>query len=570
MHKYYKSLQTYFRHICDGIWNCPNGDDEIKCERYKCKGLLKCSSHVSVSVAEICNGFKDCSAGEDEYLCDLPGQCPKTCQCLMYAIMCSKTSLLEMLNILKHNYITIKVTNTMFFVDEHANLAVKNTSISFAWTHSDLTSICFLLKGSLPLLFITDFSRNEIKELRNYCFSSCLKLQIIILQMNLISNIKSRAFENLTKLLTLNLASNKLTKLAANPFKRLQVGILNLSFNDIIYTGGDISSFHLRMLVTTNPGICCVLKHHQTICGLSIYSTIRCERIFASKMQTVVAGFVTLLIVSLNGVSLFIQCRKSFKRSSFTLSIVCLNLNNMLYGIFLTTLLQKHLYSGSFFENVKDQWVNSHLCKILAVTSIFFIFFSIFILNLVNICRFISVKYPLNMSVKSVSVILRYICLGICIIMCITAVTIHPSIFDHRGYELSPWCMIFGSPTHKPITSFLVVSQISTFILTVVLYTFITNKILKRNQNKSKHKQNNSFIVHTILLVAQATLSLLLSSGIFILYLMRSDFSSHFLIWNVVFVLPFSCVISPVIYSLAPILRADRKVIQRTKFKIMK
>ena len=83
---------SHFRHICDGTWQCPDGDDETKCHKYNCTGLFHCvlgSKSVCLHPSEICNGINDCQSGEDEFLCELPAKCPISCQCLLYGIKCA-------------------------------------------------------------------------------------------------------------------------------------------------------------------------------------------------------------------------------------------------------------------------------------------------------------------------------------------------------------------------------------------------------------------------------------------------------------------------------------------------
>ena len=71
--KQYKCPNSYcipVRKVCDGITDCPIGDDELHCNAYKCPGHLKCFG-VSYCVPphEICDGISHCPLQEDEKHC---------------------------------------------------------------------------------------------------------------------------------------------------------------------------------------------------------------------------------------------------------------------------------------------------------------------------------------------------------------------------------------------------------------------------------------------------------------------------------------------------------------------
>ena len=49
---------------CDGVRDCPGGEDEAEC---RCvEGDFQCSDLSCVLVSAVCDGVKDCPEGEDE------------------------------------------------------------------------------------------------------------------------------------------------------------------------------------------------------------------------------------------------------------------------------------------------------------------------------------------------------------------------------------------------------------------------------------------------------------------------------------------------------------------------
>ncbi len=78
-HQHFKCLGYYcipWNYVCNGIQDCPFGDDERGCFQQNCTMLFKCKgSNVCLHYNEVCNNITDCHEGDDEIFCDLP-RCP--------------------------------------------------------------------------------------------------------------------------------------------------------------------------------------------------------------------------------------------------------------------------------------------------------------------------------------------------------------------------------------------------------------------------------------------------------------------------------------------------------------
>ena len=87
------------RKICDGIIDCPVGDDERNCSSMKCSNVsdgtcmeFSCPGHLQCSGVmfcvpphEICDDISHCPRQDDEKYCQ---PCPEDCQCKGTAIFC--------------------------------------------------------------------------------------------------------------------------------------------------------------------------------------------------------------------------------------------------------------------------------------------------------------------------------------------------------------------------------------------------------------------------------------------------------------------------------------------------
>ena len=90
MYKCFESYCIPYHYICDGVADCPSGDDEDNCILLSCPGMLKCKlEKICIRSNEQCDGYAHCSlSGDDELHCDLP-PCPNSCSCFRLALMCS-------------------------------------------------------------------------------------------------------------------------------------------------------------------------------------------------------------------------------------------------------------------------------------------------------------------------------------------------------------------------------------------------------------------------------------------------------------------------------------------------
>ena len=79
------------RHVCNGRWNCPGGQDERNCLNRTCPGRFKChNSTICIALESICDGIPDCILHDEDNFCHL-SDCPIHCNCLLNSI-CQNTS----------------------------------------------------------------------------------------------------------------------------------------------------------------------------------------------------------------------------------------------------------------------------------------------------------------------------------------------------------------------------------------------------------------------------------------------------------------------------------------------
>ena len=82
--KCHRSYCISWSNVCDGNWDCPEGEDEMYepvCgEMNRCLNMFKCRQykHKCIHINNICDGRYDCPQKDDELYCDLKNAtCPK-------------------------------------------------------------------------------------------------------------------------------------------------------------------------------------------------------------------------------------------------------------------------------------------------------------------------------------------------------------------------------------------------------------------------------------------------------------------------------------------------------------
>ena len=91
----YKCLISYcipLRKVCNGVIDCPNGDDEMSCDDITCPGQVWCSGTKQCVIhQELCDGVAHCPRKDDELSCQ---RCPlPQCQCTGNMMQCHNVAL---------------------------------------------------------------------------------------------------------------------------------------------------------------------------------------------------------------------------------------------------------------------------------------------------------------------------------------------------------------------------------------------------------------------------------------------------------------------------------------------
>ena len=207
-----------YRLLCNGVPECPHGDDELKCTSWECPRMLRCSAeNICVHPVEVCDGILHCPiSGDDEAFCP-KSPCPPQCTCLGRVISCLQ------MNKIEYNSSAIAILR---FADPDTSPSIILNKVWYLDIASNnITSISQLKQLHGPKVIKLNISNNPLSQLNSHKFP-LTEIRYLDFDKSMLFSINIVTFNAFKNLVRLKLAYSKIYKIEACSFcdlKNLQI-----------------------------------------------------------------------------------------------------------------------------------------------------------------------------------------------------------------------------------------------------------------------------------------------------------------------------------------------------------
>ena len=226
-------------------------------------------SSICVHVADVCDGVAQCPHGDDEHLCQLDFiSCPHNCTCLNLAIQCANFTSTHGPAAFPWRYIKIHNSDLSSMLKDPNNFNTFHLVTFLNVSQSSIHSICKQNKPfpTIRTLLVLDLTKNEIHTLHSKCLGSSA-IQEVYLGQNKVQKIGMHVFLRSHDMRVIDLSYNKIDHLnSAVFFGPIKLFFINLIANPIASIAQSaFLNVTMEFIVTNHLDVCCV-KTQNSLC----------------------------------------------------------------------------------------------------------------------------------------------------------------------------------------------------------------------------------------------------------------------------------------------------------------
>ena len=512
---------------CNGVKDCPYGEDELKCDHVLCPMYYRCrGSSVCLHPTHVCDGWPQCPQRDDELLCNVT--CPAVCQCQGLAFVCRQS--FSLISFTELRYLDAEGSGIQPKVVFHNfNLVYLNLAACkvYSWPNVTLENLqkLDLSQNRITLIFMQHFL--ILRNLRFLCLSgnpltTIVKdssdiertpLIFIDLSYTHLSTLNSLIFAKFVSVESLNLSFSRLSTLSRETLSHLPaLKQLDLSGCDIKRFSKDMYErlINLQSIKTSDYKLCCKTflpyAFNENNCFAPQDEVSSCEDMLRSKLHRAFIWVFCILSVAGNAGSLiyrFIHRHGSQSNTGYSIFVNSLNLSDCLMGVYLAIIgTADRLYDGQYlwYERI---WKTSTMCKIAGYFCFVSSEVSVFMISILTIDRITALhaacdRFRFTGRSSMMTSGLAWLCgLSVAAVPLLT-------VFSHwRVYGHTSICIPLSSRTGQ-VSSFGVI-----VLFNLVLFIFITmaqTSIVWSTKNKTLQILNST----------RASLDLVLARRLFI------------------------------------------------------
>ena len=355
------------RKVCDGIPDCPAGEDEINCENNVCPSYLKCTTvEFCLHPSEVCDGFPQCPNGDDEMMCDIR-ICPTECHCLGRSAICRGDSLSYVPVILTEKMVYLSVGFTQMNVPNFVNLTYLAELRILDLSHSLIFDICSSFRSRYNFyksLLVIDMKYNNIRYLTEKCFAELGSLVSINLKGNPLEGIVDDAFKDVV-LHSLTLSYTKMhvlsrywllgfSKLRTLDIRGVSLSYISISSNKVLDTLDSVRTDDRRLL--------CILQNSHVADNRSVQ--IKCPRILPHTSIGPILLFKGTSMLLFNVISALVNAKHNRRIKPIHYLLNCgLIVGGILEGFYVAVIASADIISGYHYILMNSSWENGSLCS---------------------------------------------------------------------------------------------------------------------------------------------------------------------------------------------------------------
>lgn len=536
--------------------------------------------NICIHLLSICNDVSDCPSGEDEFLCDLPEECQKGCECLLYAIQCTflETLVFDALESLE-NVVFCRLDSIQHVDDGVVSRTLQTFykhMISFSFSNSYLENICFSGHCSPSLVQHLDFSSNELSALYQDCFCRYKKLKILLLEQNKLLCIDTKTFDKQSHLLLINVSGNLLSSVA--PFLALnkQQFLLDIRNNTIESFDSRIAaSLTLKNFITNDFRLCCYFEEGLSNCHQTKPDwPFNCQPLLETSSLRVVVIVQMSAIIFCNFLTMLLKYTqlKKFKSrgpkqtkesGAFLFTILLIAGNDSQFGLLLMSILVADQHFGSTYVVKSLAWMSSFPCKSLGVVFLFVVQSTMFLLMFATVAKFVASKFPFKYTFKRKGNISRLVSNGAVLILSLTFTCFLSHTLAEKVLIPSNICSFLGdtksSITVKCTTLVVALLQITCSSAILIQYVMIFLEITKPKPFTSTEPRRRihkcSLITSFCVVISCNWLCWIPSAAVSFTSVALPQYPPQLLTWVHVLITPLNALFNPLIFSLYPHLK---------------
>ena len=547
-----------YEYICNGIWDCPRGADEIICEDpYRCNYMFKCkgSTSLCIHIGNMCDDIVNCPLGDDELLCEVAGiSCPLNCHCLAAAISCNQGALPAEKNILPFMYVFLRSCNCGRFrylllrLPQLHYLKLQFMSIQFK-------DICRCVLCEKLILF--DVSFNQISSVRQHCFQGYKQLTALLLNDNLITNMQSQSFFGLFHLKLLNLSNNNILNIPQFIFSYTSyISMISIRNNPLLSINKNaFKNIAVDNIESTSYKICCIVLTCIS-CNTNKPWYISCLDLLPTKSATLLYLVIFIWVMSVNMISMYLHAVEKSSNASYSMTVILVNFTDLLFGTYLCIIwVANHFFRGNFVS-YENWWRHSYGCFAAFGISFWFIILTPCVFLFLALSRLMVVINPVDTKFKKVnyvSVCLFSITIGT---MSISAIFTFLMMLTEKQLLLS-LCFPLVDPSNS-----LFITKLTTWSVAIIQFItihvimichFILIKNLRVSQKKVSStnglgKDNFPIIFKLILITLSNVICWIPSNIIYLLLSFLHRYPIEIIVWTIISVTSLNSIIVPSVF----------------------